>query len=47
MTFARSVRLPFTANPSSAQAIFDYGVLTVSIPKPKDQREKSARMPIK
>jgi HSP20 family protein len=45
--FARSVRLPFTADPNAAKANFDKGVLTVSIPKPKDQREKSARIPIK
>lgn len=45
--FTRSVRLPFTADPDSAKANFDKGVLTVSIPKPKDQREKSARIPIK
>jgi HSP20 family protein len=45
--FSRSVRLPFPANPDSARASFDKGVLTVTIPKPKDQREKSARIPIK
>jgi HSP20 family protein len=45
--FSRSVRLPFSADPDSAKASFDKGVLTVSIPKPKDRREKSARIPIK
>lgn len=46
-TFYRSVRLPFAADPESAKASFDKGVLTVSIPKPKEQRERSARIPIK
>jgi HSP20 family protein len=45
--FSRSVRLPFAADPDSAKAGFDKGVLTVTIPKPREQREKSARIPIK
>jgi HSP20 family protein len=45
--FARSVRLPFAADPDGAKASFENGVLTVSVPKPKEQREKSARIPIK
>lgn len=45
--FSRSVRLPFAAEPQSAKAAFENGVLTVTIPKPKEQREKSARIPIK
>jgi HSP20 family protein len=45
--FARSVRLPFVADAGTAKASFEKGVLTVSIPKPKEQREKSTRIPIK
>jgi HSP20 family protein len=45
--FTRSVRLPFAAAPESAKASFDKGILTIAIPKPKEQREKSARIPIK
>lgn len=45
--FSRSVRLPFSAKPESAKASFDKGVLTVVIPKPTEQREKSARIPIR
>jgi HSP20 family protein len=32
-TFARSVRLPRTADPERIEATFDKGVLTVSVPK--------------
>jgi HSP20 family protein len=32
-TFARSVRLPRTADPERIDATFDKGVLTVSVPK--------------
>lgn len=46
-TFSRSVRLPFSADSANAKANFEKGVLTVSIPKPRDQREKTTRIPIK
>jgi HSP20 family protein len=45
-SFSRSIRLPFVANPDSAKATFSNGVLSISVPKPKDQRTQSGRIPI-
>ncbi|HAH10138.1 MAG TPA: heat-shock protein [Alphaproteobacteria bacterium] len=44
--FSRSIRLPFTIDTDTAKASFEKGVLTVVIPKPKEQRAKSSRIPI-
>ena len=36
-TFARSLRLPFPADPDRVQATFHNGVLTITLPKPSPQ----------
>jgi HSP20 family protein len=38
--FVRSLRLPFAAEASEIKASFKDGVLTITIPKPKEVREK-------
>ena len=45
-SFARSLRLPFSVDPSQVQASFKGGVLTITIPKPKEVREKTARIEV-
>jgi HSP20 family protein len=44
--FARSIGLPFEADPSKVQARFDKGVLTVTVPKPPDVKAKEKKIPI-
>ena len=44
-TFQRSLRLPFPADPEQVQAKFENGVLTVTLPKTK-QQERSRRVQI-
>ncbi len=39
--FQRSLRLPFTIKPEQVQANFENGVLTVTLPKPKEQQKQS------
>jgi HSP20 family protein len=45
--FYRSVVLPFAADPDQVDAMFKDGVLTITIPKPKEAREKSRRIEVK
>jgi HSP20 family protein len=45
-TFSRSLPLPFAADPSQVKAGFKNGVLTVTIPKPKEVQEKQHRIEI-
>ncbi len=44
-TFARSLRLPFPAEPDRARATFHNGVLTITLPKPAAQ-ERVHRIPV-
>ena len=44
-TFARSLRLPFPADPGGVQATFHNGVLTVTVPKPSPQ-DRVHRIPV-
>jgi HSP20 family protein len=46
-TFVRSLRLPFSADPSEVQASFKNGVLTIRIPKPQEARERVQRIEVK
>jgi HSP20 family protein len=45
-SFARSIGLPFEADPSKVQAKFDKGVLTVTVPKPPEVKAKEKKIPI-
>lgn len=45
-TFLRTVRLPFEADPEQVQAAFQDGVLTITIPKPKEAQQKSRRIEV-
>ncbi len=45
-SFARSIGLPFEADPSQVKADFAKGVLTVTVPKPPQVKEKEKRIPI-
>jgi len=40
-TFARSIRLPQTADPERIEATFDKGVLTVSVPKVEQAKPRT------
>ena len=44
-TFQRSLRLPYAADPDQVQASFENGVLTVTLPKGKEQ-ERSRRIQV-
>ena len=44
-TFARSLRLPFPADPDRVQATFHNGVLTITLPKPSPQ-DRVHRIPV-
>ena len=44
-SFQRSVRLPFAVDPDSIKADFEHGVLTVTLPKGKEQ-ERTRRIPV-
>lgn len=46
-TFSRVLRLPFAADPNQVQATVNNGVLTVTIPKPKEVQEKVHRIEVK
>lgn len=46
-SFARSVRLPFDADPGSVKAAFEKGVLKVTIPKPAGVTDKTVKIPVK
>jgi HSP20 family protein len=45
-SFARSIGLPFEADPNKVQAKFDKGVLTVTVPKPPEVKAKEKKIPI-
>jgi HSP20 family protein len=46
-TFARSVRLPRTADPDRIEATFDRGVLTVSVPKAEAAKARTIEVKAK
>jgi HSP20 family protein len=45
--FSRSVAMPFDIDASKVEARFDRGVLKLTIQKPADAMQKTARIPIK
>ena len=45
-SFARSVALPFEADPDKIKASFAKGVLTVTVPKPPEVKAKQKKIPI-
>jgi HSP20 family protein len=45
--FARSLRLPFDAEPEKVEAAFKNGILTVKVVKPKEVQAKTKKIPIK
>jgi len=45
-TFARSLQLPFNVDPSAVQAEFKNGVLTLTIPKPREVQERTHRITV-
>ena len=45
-SFARSLTLPFAADPEQVKASFAKGVLTVTIPKPPEVKAKEKKIPI-
>jgi HSP20 family protein len=45
-SFARSVGLPFAADPDRIRASFSKGVLTVTVPKPAEVKAKEKKIPI-
>ena len=45
-SFARSVALPFEADPDQVKASFAKGVLTVTVPKPPEVKAKQKKIPI-
>lgn len=45
-TFARSVQLPFRADPDGVSAAFEHGVLTIRVPKPAEVRQEARRIEI-
>ncbi|MBV8935915.1 MAG: Hsp20/alpha crystallin family protein [Alphaproteobacteria bacterium] len=44
--FSRSLPLPFGADPNQVKAAFKNGVLTVTIPKPKEAQQKQHRIEV-
>ena len=46
-TFVRSLRLPFSADANQVQASFKDGVLSISIPKPREEQQKVQRIEVK
>lgn len=46
-SFARSIKLPFEADESKVDARFEKGVLTVTLPKPKEEAKSAKRITIK
>jgi HSP20 family protein len=45
--FARSLRLPFPVDASQVQASFKDGVLTITVPKPQEVRDKVQRIEVR
>ena len=45
-SFSRSLVLPFAVDPSKANATFKNGVLSISLPKPPESKEKSKKIAI-
>jgi HSP20 family protein len=45
-TFQRSLRIPYSVKPEEVQASFEHGVLTITLPKAK-QEEKSRRIEVR
>jgi HSP20 family protein len=45
-SFARSIALPFEADPDKIKAKFANGVLTVTVPKPPEVKAKQKKIPI-
>jgi HSP20 family protein len=45
-SFARSIGLPFAADPDKVKASFAKGVLTVTVPKPAEIKAKEKKIPI-
>ena len=45
-SFARSIALPFEANPDQVKAKFANGVLTVTVPKPPEAKAKQKKIPV-
>ena len=45
-SYARSITLPFAAEPDKAQASFAKGVLTVTVPKPPEVKAKEKKIQI-
>ena len=46
-TFVRSLSLPFMADASQVQASFKDGILSITIPKPREARERVQRIEVK
>lgn len=46
-SFVRSFQIPFEVAPSQVEATFENGILTITIPKPKDASQKAKKVPIK
>jgi HSP20 family protein len=46
-SFARSLVLPFPVDPEQVQARFKDGVLTITIPKPEEMRQKARKIEVK
>jgi HSP20 family protein len=46
-SFARSIALPFEADPEQVKASFAKGVLTVTVPKPPEVKAKEKKIAIK
>jgi HSP20 family protein len=44
--FARSITLPFAAEPDKAKASFKNGVLTITLPKPPEVKAKSRKIAV-
>jgi HSP20 family protein len=45
-SFARSIALPFEADPDKVKASFAKGVLSVTVPKPPEVKAKEKKIPI-
>jgi HSP20 family protein len=45
-SFARTIGLPFAADPERVKASFNKGVLTVTVPKPPEVKAKEKKIPI-
>jgi HSP20 family protein len=43
-SFARSIGLPFEADPNQVEAAFVRGVLTVTVPKPPEVKAKEKKI---